>query len=481
MLTDTLLEIPEPEFDYLPAPAQSTAMPHSVEAEEAVIGSVFIDPEQINELFDILQPMDFYIHRHQWIWGAMVELFCEAQPIDLLTVADLLEKKGQLQEIGGRSCLTALVNQVPSSLNAESYARIVEGHSIRRKMIQKANDTATLAYDTGKKIDDVIKDVDALWEDKPAPSRTTLITALDAADQLEERIDAGKPTAVGMGLSIPDNDFGGFPIQAITMFVADYSTGKTALMLQACEQLDFSGGRPLYVTLEEPAWKMVGRWVFPNSQVSRVDFRTASLTAGQKSLLKDEIKKYKAKHPRLAFDQQARTVQGIRRSIRQHRAKLCIVDDLLHVQTDKTQRGENDTMALIRTVTQLKDIAIDENCAIVLIHHLSNEDSAKFQQTGQKKPTANVPPSITNIPWATTLRFTIDMWLAIVPDYQANVSADVVEMILWVLKDKESARMKSEIHLWYDKLSQWWYDRNSKHLMTTTPVVSQMPLGSNKP
>lgn len=471
--------VQEPEFpvDLLGDSVFTAAalIPHSREAEEGVLGGVFINPDLMTDVFDILQAPDFYIHRHRWVYEAMIERFVNAEPIDLLTIADTLERAGKLSEIGGPAFLTGLVNQVPSSWNVEHYARIVEGYAIRRRIIEKANESAQKAYDVRLPLETVIKDVDAVWEDRPSPSKTTLITASVAALQLEERIDLGRPMAVPTGLSIPDSDFGGFPLQALTMFVADYSTGKTALLLQACETLNYAGDRPLYITLEEPAWKMVSRRVFPNAGVDRVAFRTGTMTPGQKAALKDAVNEYIASHERLAFDQTARTVEAIRRSVRQHRAKLVIVDDLLHVHSEKKERGENETMALIRTAVKLKDIAIDENCAMVLIHHLSNEDSAKFSPLNGKKPSRNIPPSITNIPWATTLRFTIDMWLALVPDFQADISSDVVEMVLWALKDKESARMKSEIHLWYDKIMQWWYDRNSRNLMTTKQVVSQMP------
>lgn len=476
----TITGFQEPEFEpegFFVAETASTAVPHSREAEEAVLGSVFINPEVMDELFDILQPMDFYIHRHGWVWEAMVYLYVERLSIDLLTVADHLDAIGQLDEVGGRAYLTALVNQVPTSLNAEEYARIVESHSVRRQMIETANKIAALAYNEKIPFEKFLSDIDALLEKRPTSTKTTIQTAADSALELQERIESGKQTAIPLGLSVPDADFGGFPIQAVSMFMGDFSSGKTALLLQACEQLNFSGERALYVTLEEPGWKMVSRRVFSNAGVEPVEFRRGLLTPGQKALLKDEIKAYMGTHSKLAFDHQARTVQGIRRSVRQHRAKLVIVDDLLHVDTGRG-RNENETMSLVKTVTRLKDIAIDENCAVVLIHHLNSEDSARFSPSvaANKKPTSNVPPSITNIPWASTLRFTVDMWLALLPDFRADITDDVVEMILWLLKDKAGGRMKSEIHLWYSKKEQWWFDRDSKHMMKNASKVSaQVP------
>src|SRR3990172_11080995 len=87
------VEIQEPAF-------VSTEVPHSKEAEEAVVGGILIDPDQIVDVFDVLQSPDFYIHRLRWVYELLVELFTEGMPIDLLTVAERLNVKGCLEEIG---------------------------------------------------------------------------------------------------------------------------------------------------------------------------------------------------------------------------------------------------------------------------------------------------------------------------------------------------------------------------------------------
>ncbi|MBV5347298.1 replicative DNA helicase, partial [bacterium] len=127
-------------------PAQN-AIPHSRESEEATIGGVLINPEIWFDL-SFLAPADFYIHRNKFIWEAFIRLNDQRTPIDLLTVSDELERSGKLADVGGSAYITSLINQVPSSLNAESYGRIVERYSARRKMIAAANKIATAAYNT---------------------------------------------------------------------------------------------------------------------------------------------------------------------------------------------------------------------------------------------------------------------------------------------------------------------------------------------
>jgi hypothetical protein len=140
--------------------------------------------------------------------------------------------------------------------------------------------------------------------------------------------------------------------------------------------------------------------------------------------------------------------------------------------------GDNDAAGLIRTVQQIKDIAIDEDCAIVILHHLTADEAGKlWPGSGHKKPTSNVPPSLDSIAWAKGLRFTADMWLALVPDFQTNIADDMVKLIEWMMKDKRGGRIKNPIEVYYDKIGQWFYDNTSRHLM---PVRTPAPVSKPK-
>ena len=164
-MTDYLPETPPYGEDKSSAPASSTSstVPHSREAEEAVVGAVLINPEVYYDVAQFLAADDFYIHRNQWIWEAFVRLHEQRVPIDLLTISEELEKVNLLSDVGGSAYITSLINQVPSSLNAESYGRIVEGHSIRRKMITAANKIASIAYDEASTVDEVMNEAEAVY------------------------------------------------------------------------------------------------------------------------------------------------------------------------------------------------------------------------------------------------------------------------------------------------------------------------------
>jgi replicative DNA helicase len=135
-------------------------VPHSREAEEAVIGAVMINPEAYYDVAQFLQAEDFYIHRHRWIWQAFIRLHEQRTPIDFLTVTEELDQMGQLGEIGGPAYLTALINNVPSSLHADAYGRVVEETAVRRRMLDAANLIAKVAYKEETDLDEVMNEAE---------------------------------------------------------------------------------------------------------------------------------------------------------------------------------------------------------------------------------------------------------------------------------------------------------------------------------
>jgi len=150
-----------PPPDAAPSPRPSVGeFPHSREAEEAVLGSVLINPASFFDIAQIIQPDDFYIISHRWIWEAVVYLHEHRSPVDFLTIRQTLEDKGQLDEIGGPSTLMALINQTPSSMHAEAYAHIIEGQAVRRRMLPAANQIAKMAYDQSQSVDTIIDDAE---------------------------------------------------------------------------------------------------------------------------------------------------------------------------------------------------------------------------------------------------------------------------------------------------------------------------------
>jgi replicative DNA helicase len=128
-------------------------LPYSREAEEAVIGAVLINPEAYHEVAAFLRAEDFFIHRHRFIWEAIIRLHERRSPVDFLTISTELERMGRLAEVGGPAYLTSLINFTPTSLHAEAYSHIIEQAAIRRRLLEAAHQVVKLAYQEDAALD----------------------------------------------------------------------------------------------------------------------------------------------------------------------------------------------------------------------------------------------------------------------------------------------------------------------------------------
>lgn len=212
------------------------SFPHSREAEEGVIGSILINQMAYFDIAKFLKADDFYIHRNKWIFSALEAMQKNKTPIDMLTLSNYFEEQGKLKEIGGSAYLTYLVNQTPSSLNAEAYAKIVEGKSIRRKMILAANKIASLAYaedgtdiltnySQGKKVYEQV-----FTQTGDFASIGEMVTR--HYDRMERRANGEDEDIIGTGFADLDAVLdGGFRGGDFVIIAARPGMGKTAFLL----------------------------------------------------------------------------------------------------------------------------------------------------------------------------------------------------------------------------------------------------------
>ncbi|HJX41972.1 MAG TPA: replicative DNA helicase, partial [Anaerolineales bacterium] len=137
---------------------QAQPVPHNREAEEAVLGSVLVNTEVYYDVAHFLSAEDFFLHRNRWIWEAFTSLQEQRLPIDILTLSEELERQGRLQDAGGPAYLTTLISNVPSSVHAEAYGRMVEEAATRRRLLEAANQIARLAFQSDALLEDIVND-----------------------------------------------------------------------------------------------------------------------------------------------------------------------------------------------------------------------------------------------------------------------------------------------------------------------------------
>jgi replicative DNA helicase len=211
--------------------------PHNLDAEEAVIGSVLIDPDAYYEVASTLRPEDFYSVKHRWIWNAFAALHDQNTPIDQLTTQEVLDSRGHLEEIGGFAYLTQLVTRVPSAFNVAAYGKLVEEAATRRRLIQAAGDVAKLAWDEETDINEVVNQAEqtlfGVSEGRSSRDMTMIRqVAHDYYDRVQQLYDnRGRIVGVPTGFRDLDVLLGGMQKSDLIIVAGRPGKGKSAFMV----------------------------------------------------------------------------------------------------------------------------------------------------------------------------------------------------------------------------------------------------------
>jgi replicative DNA helicase len=371
------------------APA-APSIPHNREAEEAVVGAVLINPEVYYDVAQFLQADDFYIHRHRWIWEAFTSLHEQRIPIDLLTINEELDRKGQLAEIGGPAYLTALVNQVPTSLNAESYGHIVESHSIRRKMINAANSIASMAYNENSTVDNVMDEAEKavfnvserrLRHDLQ-PIKVVLSEYYDRIDDLAKRDEEifGVPT----GFIDLDKLLGGLQSSDLLIIAGRPGQGKTGFLLSVAKNAALTHKKHVAIfSLEMSNEQVVQRLIAQETGIDSQRLRTGKLQENEWPLLTHAVEVMSDTQIFLD-DTPAITPLQLRTKCRrlhlEHHLDLIIVD-YLQLMGGET-RNENRVQEVSYISRNLKVLARELNVPVLAAAQLSRA----VEQRSDKRP-----------------------------------------------------------------------------------------------
>lgn len=260
------------EFHSDRSPVQEGQLaPHNVEAEEATLGSILLDPEVILECL-FLKPGDFFLVRHGWIWEAMIDLREAKDPVDHVTVVDWLETRGRLAEVGGAAYIIGLINKTPSALNVEGYARIVQRMSLRRRLIGAAQQVARVAHSDETSIDVVLSQSEQAIFDVTRDNivrRTVTVRELasDHFDGTMIALSENRPsTGIPTGYIDIDRVTGGMRPGNLVIIAARPGMGKTSYMLCMAMNIAHSDptrdkiGKPVgFISLEMTCKELVTR------------------------------------------------------------------------------------------------------------------------------------------------------------------------------------------------------------------------------
>jgi replicative DNA helicase len=263
--------------------------PYSQEAEEAVIGAVLINPNAFLTVASFLQPEDFYLLRHSYIWQALLRLHDRRDPIDYLTLGQELQDMGLFNEIGGSAFITQLITNTPTSVHAEVYGRLVERASIRRRLMKASDDIKALALDEQLNIEAVTSEAEIkLFDVTDRQLKREFVAINDAVHEYFDRIEhlmQNQSESMGLPTGFRDLDalLGGFQRSDLLLFAGRPGMGKTSFMLSTAVNAARIGGRVAIFSLEMGVEQLVQRMISMETGLGTQQLRLGKLNAQEYS------------------------------------------------------------------------------------------------------------------------------------------------------------------------------------------------------
>ncbi len=259
--------------------------PQNIEIEQSVLGALMIDKHSIAKIVDFLNAEDFYKKSHQRIYKAMQELFQKGEPIDILSVANILKEHGFLSDIGGQGYLTELINSVPNAHHIKNYAETVKKKKVLRDLIdasqvigamgfQESKDTDTLLDEAEKEI---FRIAQGSLKQKFIPISDTLGEAYDRMDKISS--NGGVTRGVPTGFKTLDDKLSGLQKSDLIILAARPSLGKTSLALNIAKNVAINAKQPVGIfSLEMSIEQVTDRIIASQAGIDLWKMRTGKLS-----------------------------------------------------------------------------------------------------------------------------------------------------------------------------------------------------------
>lgn len=362
-------------------PGRAAALPpQNAEAESSLIGSLLIDKDAIIKVADIVGADDFYVTKNAQIFEAVLGLFERREPIDVVTMADTLEKNGNLENIGGAAYLTELVNSVPSSAHVAQYAHIVADKATLRRLIEAASSINSMAYGEGEALDSVLDEAEqALFavsqkhlKQNFIPIQEVLTTSFERLDSLHKDKDAlrGVPT----GYKGLDNLLAGLQNSDLIILAARPSMGKTSFALNIAQHVATKEGIPVGIfSLEMSKEQLIDRLLSSEAEIDSWKLRTGNLEDSDFEKINKAMGTL-SESPIYIDDSAMANVMEMRTKARRLQSENdlgLIIIDYLQLMSGRNTGGDNRVQEISEISRGLKGLARELNVPVIALSQLS--------------------------------------------------------------------------------------------------------------
>lgn len=364
-------------------PRPDRMVPHSVEAEEAVLGSLIIDSFQAATIASIITPDDFFIVKNAWVYEAILALWREQSEVDYVTIVDRLKNDGHLEEIGGAAYVTYLLNNTPSQIYAETYARIVQVAADRRKLLALASTLAQVSHDEVAPITTGYTEFMAqIIDARPRSMDQNLTLGVTIFDRFMELQSREEGEVVIFPLPFGD-DREGLPFFTggkLFGIGGDEKTGKSALAETLAEHWAKLGRRGFYIhTEEKPNDKILRRYSRWSSipflrleagKLSEQELEQRQIAIEYTTPWEENLNLYYASLPT------AKTVLTlVHRAVQVFTAQFIVLDNFTDIRFDNDRISP--AIQAMHFLQELDDLAVRYNLLILITTQMSTQETGK--------------------------------------------------------------------------------------------------------
>ncbi|KPD21622.1 MULTISPECIES: replicative DNA helicase [Idiomarina] len=371
--------------------------PHSIEAEQSVLGGLMLDNDAWDNVAGSVIAEDFYHRSHRLIFKAMHELAQRSQPMDLVTVSETLESSGELEQVGGFAYLGEIAKNTPSAANILAYANIVRERAVLREMIGAANEIAESGYDTQGRSSAELLDLaeskvfqiaEKRVSSSEGPQGINLILqrTVSRIEQLSKLKNNNGVTGVSTGFTDLDQMTAGLQPSDLVIVAARPSMGKTTFAMNLAENIALNDDRPVLVfSLEMPAEQLMMRMLASLSRVDQNKVRTGKLEDDDWARIASVMNMLNDKNNIYIDDSSGLTPTEVRsrarRIHREHKGISMIMVDYLQLMTVPGM-SENRTLEIAEISRSLKSLAKELEVPVVALSQLNRS----LEQRSDKRP-----------------------------------------------------------------------------------------------
>ena len=364
--------------------------PNNIDAEESVLGALLIDKDAVVEVVPILRSEYFYQEKYGLIFEAIMTLYEERDPVDVVTVAEKLKSQKALTKIGGISGLTELVNRVPTSAHAVNYARIIKNLSTKRELISAGSRLVEKAFAENTAVTDILEEAEKLifglsQQHQPhqfIPVKDALAQSFDRLDELHKQ--AGGLRGVPTGFNDLNNVLAGMQRSNLLILAARPGVGKTSLALNIAQSVSVVNKLPVgFFSLEMSQEELVDRLLVAQADIDAWKLKTGKLSEKDFSNLSDAMGEL-AEAPLYIDDTPGMSIMEMRTKARrlqvEHGLEFLVVD---YLQLAHSRNLENRVQEISEVSMGLKNLARELKIPVLALSQLSR---AVEQRGGIKKP-----------------------------------------------------------------------------------------------